>query len=109
MAMAGWTALGCCHEEGEQLQQLQQLDPLYDSNEDNNNNINHQQLSNEEEEEEEGGKEGGIKKKRATNYQLSMLFPTLFTPRAYFPPPKGSPRVQAKPVFAYDPYYLVRI
>jgi hypothetical protein len=93
--MAGWTALACCYEEGEQLQQLQQLKSFYDTEDDSN-----QQLG-------EGG--GALKKKRTTALQLSKLFPTLFTPRAYLPGAKGNTRVQAKPVFAYDPYYLVRI
>jgi hypothetical protein len=93
--MAGWTALACCYEEGEQLQQLQQLKSFYDTEDDSN-----QQLG-------EGG--GASKKKRTTALQLSKLFPTLFTPRAYLPGAKGNTRVQAKPVFAYDPYYLVRI
>ncbi len=70
---------------------------MYDTEDDSN-----QQLG-----EEEGG--GASKKKRTTALQLSKLFPTLFTPRAYFPGAKGNTRVQAKPVFAYDPYYLVRI
>jgi hypothetical protein len=96
--MAGWTALACCYEEGEQLQQLQQLKSFYDTEDDSNI----QQLG-----EEEGGREA--KKKRTTALQLSKLFPTLFTPRAYLPGAKGNTRVQAKPVFAYDPYYLVRI
>ncbi len=95
--MAGWTALACCYEEGEQLQQLQQLKSFYDTEDDSN-----QQLG-----DEEGG--GASKKKRTTALQLSKLFPTLFTPRAYLPGAKGNTRVQAKPVFAYDPYYLVRI
>jgi hypothetical protein len=95
--MAGWTALACCYEEGEQLQQLQQLKSFYDTEDDSI-----QQLG-------EGVGGGAPKKKRTTALQLSKLFPTLFTPRAYLPGAKGNTRVQAKPVFAYDPYYLVRI
>jgi hypothetical protein len=98
--MAGWTAQACCYEEGEQLQQLQQLKSFYDTEDDSNNS--NQQLG-----EEEG--RGASKKKRTTALQLSKLFPTLFTPRAYLPGAKANTRVQAKPVFAYDPYYLVRI
>jgi hypothetical protein len=98
--MAGWTVLACCYEEGEQLQQLQQLKSFYDTEDDSNNS--NQQLGKEE------GR-GASKKKRTTALQLSKLFPTLFTPRAYLPGAKANTRVQAKPVFAYDPYYLVRI
>jgi hypothetical protein len=95
--MAGWTVLACCYEEGEQLQQLQQLKSFYDTEDDSIQQVG----------EEEGG--GAPKKKRTTALQLSKLFPTLFTPRAYLPGAKGNTRVQAKPVFAYDPFYLVRI
>jgi hypothetical protein len=102
--MAGWTALACCYEEREQLQQLQQLKSFYDTEDDNSNSNSN---SNQQLGEEEGG--GAPKKKRTTALQLSKLFPTLFTPRAYLPGTKGNTRVQAKPVFAYDPYYLVRI
>jgi hypothetical protein len=62
-------------------------------------------------EEEEGATAGG-RPKRVTSLQLQKLFPTLFTPRVYNPAAAGkapNPRVQAKPMFDFDPYYLVRI
>jgi hypothetical protein len=117
--MAGWTALACCQGggEGEQLDQLEQLEQLgqleqqlYDNTGDAASADNKNPPAGDEERMEVGPGGGLVKSKRTTNYQLSRLFPTLFTPRAYYPAPKGgSPRVQAKPVFSYDPYYLVRI
>ena len=97
--MAGWTALARYQEGGEGEQ------PLYEENEDDNKEQQQQLV----EEGMEAAVAGEQRPKRVTTLQLQKLFPTLFTPRVYYPPPKPNQRVQAKPVFAYDPYYLVRI
>jgi hypothetical protein len=71
----------------------------------NENDSSNQQLLTAEGEE---GMAAG-RPKRVTSIQLQKLFPTLFTPRVYNPAAKPNQRVQTKPMFDFDPYYLVRI